>query len=294
MRRVQMQKDTAIPFTLANGSFRGIFLRGTDMIEEMITRHKTGPLETLILGQAYLAGALLGQTLKNKGRVQLKVESDGPAKGFSVEATSEGDVRGFLFTNPIDTGNAESLQDLMGPGDLSVTRIEEGQKQPFRGSVPYFGDPLPLEMAHYFASSEQTPTAFLLSLQFDDNNSFTQGAGLFLQALPGCDEELRDTLHASISSFLDPAKALVSGQTPEEYILEQFEEYTPTIYEGKSVRFFCGCTKEQFTGILGGMAQSEKDDILENGPIPLTVCCFHCGTNHSFEREELESIFVES
>ncbi len=289
-----MQKDIAIPFTLANGSFRGTFLRGTDMIQEMITHHKTGPLETLILGQAYLAGALLGQTLKNKGRVQLKVESDGPAKGFSVEATSEGDVRGFLFVNPIHAEHVESLEDLMGPGDLSVTRLEEGQKQPFRGSVPYFGDPLPLEMAHYFASSEQTPTAFLLSLQFDDDNRFIQGAGLFLQALPGCDDELRDTLHAGISAFLDPAKALVLGQTPEEYIQKQFEEYEPTVYDGRSVRFFCGCTKNQFTGILKGMAQSEKDDILENGPFPLTACCFYCGTNHTFEREELELIFVES
>ncbi len=288
-----MEKDSAIPFTLANGSFRGTFLQGTQMIQNMVKSHKTGPLETLILGQAYLGGALLGQNLKNQGRIQLKVESDGPAKGFTVEATSNGRVRGFLYTNPIEVGESQNLQELMGPGNLSVTRIEEGQKQPFQGSVPYFGDPLPLELAHYFKSSEQTPSAFLLSLDFNEENQCVSAAGLFVQAMPGCDENLAEALHQGVAKFEDPAKALTRGATPETYINTQFAEYEPTIYQSKPVEFYCGCKKEQFKGILKGMDSKEKQDILTNGPIPLEACCFYCGSLHTFEREELEQIFAE-
>ncbi len=286
-----MQKDRVIPFTLAEGSFRGLFLEGTQMVLDMAKSHKTGPLETLILGQAYLAGGLLGLHLKNQGRIQLKVESDGPAKGFTIEATSDGDVRGFLFTNPIPLGDAENLQDLMGPGNLSVTRIEKGQKQPFRGSVPYFGDPLPLELAHYYKSSEQTPTAFLLSLDFDSNNTCVAAVGLFVQAMPGCEANLAEALHTGVAQFPDPAKELAKGVTADKYLVDTFAGYEPMLYEERSIRFHCGCTKDQFKGILKGMSTDEKQDILTNGPMPLETCCFYCGSVHSFEKPELEELF---
>ena len=89
-------RDRLHRFMLADGMVRGAIVRTTRMVNEMRANHGLGGLETLVLGQAYIAAALLTANLKARDRVSLTVQCSGPIKGFDVESNVFGEVRGYL------------------------------------------------------------------------------------------------------------------------------------------------------------------------------------------------------
>jgi molecular chaperone Hsp33 len=88
-----------------------------------------------------------------------------------VEANAAGEVRGFLKNVPIPiektVGRTSILSPFFGAGFLSVTRTLADAKQPFTGRVMMAHGSLAKDLAHYYLTSEQIPTSFSLSVNFD-------------------------------------------------------------------------------------------------------------------------------
>ena len=128
-----IHKDGMSVFVMADGLYRGAFFHGTKFINQMRANHKLGILETLVLGQAYLSTALLIPTMKGRGRVSFRYDTNGPAAGFCTEADSAGTVRGYLLQDPIPITKPLDSWDLapfFGPGTLTISRFNEGAKEP--------------------------------------------------------------------------------------------------------------------------------------------------------------------
>jgi molecular chaperone Hsp33 len=106
-------KDRLYHFLLDYGAVRGALLHAGRLVGEMRANHELGPLETLVLGHAYIGATLLSVNLKGADRLKLQVQCSGPVRGFSAEANAFGEVRGYLAEVPIP---AESPVD---PADLS-------------------------------------------------------------------------------------------------------------------------------------------------------------------------------
>ena len=68
----KIEKDGMSVFIMAEGRFRGAFLNGTKLINQMKLQHNLGLLETMILGQGLLCAALMIQTMKGKEHIVLK------------------------------------------------------------------------------------------------------------------------------------------------------------------------------------------------------------------------------
>jgi len=180
-------KDRLHKFMLAEGAIRGAIMNGTRMVNEMRTNHELGILETLVLGRAYLGAVLMAADLKSDDRISIKFDCSGPIKGLVVEANAFGEVRGFLKQVPIPLDKpmeSFSLSPLFGAGFLSVTKYLEDAKQPFTGQVMLEYGNIAKDLANYYLTSEQVPTAFNLSIKFDTQGRVTGAGGLFLQALP--------------------------------------------------------------------------------------------------------------
>ena len=129
----KIEKDGMSVFIMAEGRFRGAFLNGTKLINQMKLQHNLGLLETMILGQGLLCAALMIQTMKGKEHIVLKYETDGPCRGFSVEVDSSGYVRGFLLNDSIPIEKPLESWDLtpfLGNGTVTVTRYIEGAREP--------------------------------------------------------------------------------------------------------------------------------------------------------------------
>ena len=81
-------KDRMYRFMMAGDMIKGAVVHTTRMVSEMRVNHDLGPLETLVLGQAYTAATLMCSGLKGKDRVSMNIQCSGPIKGLDVEASN--------------------------------------------------------------------------------------------------------------------------------------------------------------------------------------------------------------
>lgn len=279
---------------LADGQIRLIGLGGTTMVNQMRANHNLGILETLVLGQAYIAAGLMASSVKGNDRIQLTVDCGGPIGGIYVESWACGAVRGYLKNNPIHIDKpleSSDLSMLYGPGFISVTKLLEGSKAPFTGqTMIQYGD-LAKDLALYYNESEQTPTMFSLGVHFDKQGRVLGAGGLFLQAMPDCSDTILDQLQTKSQSLPSLAKALSEGKTVSDYCSEVFSDYGVENLASEPIAFSCPCNKQNFSTFLSKLPLDEKREILKAGKFPLELQCFNCGTVYSFEEDEVKKIF---
>ncbi len=290
-----LEDDSKDVFLLSGGQVRLTCVSATHIVNQMKANHRTGLLETYVLGQAYIAGLLLSSTIKGDDRVLLQIECGGPIKGLSIEAWAIGAVRGYLLENPIKLDKPlESLDTspLFGPGFLSVSRILEGAKEPVTGTIMMQYGNIAKDLALYFQESEQTATLFYICPHFDRSGNVTGAGGLFIQAMPGCSEELLTKLQEKASSLSDLGKAISEGMTNKEYVEKEFADFGVEHLSSSFVAFSCPCTRQHFLDYLAKLPANEKQGILA-GSFPLELECFNCGTIYSFSRDELEEVFKQ-
>ena len=294
-RLLASAKDRIYNFLLADGAVRGAILHGSRMVNEMRANHDLGILETLVLGRAYLGAGLMSANLKGSDRVSLKIECTGPVKGLTVEANAFGEVRGFLKSVPIpiDRPMADfNLSPFFGAGFLSVIRYVEDAKQPFTGKIALEYGNLAGDLANYFLKSEQIPTAFNLSIKYNTAGEVTGAGGLFLQAMPGAEDDLAAELEALVVGFPSLGEVFSDGQEPEGLIQTVFEKYHPRFLANQRVEFMCHCSPERLRQILMMLPTAELEDIRDNGPFPLEMRCHYCNTLHYFEKEEIQKVYA--
>ncbi len=289
-----LPEDGREVFLLHNDQVRVTSLQATTLINQMRANHELGLLETYVLGQAFLAAGLLSATVKGNDRIQLSIECGGPIGGVFVEAWAVGAVRGYLKHVPIPLKKpleSLDLNELYGPGFLSVSKLLEGHKAPFTGqTMMAYGD-LAKDLAHYYHQSEQTPSLFILSLNFDKEGRVVGSGALFLQAMPGCDEGVLDQLQEQAGKLKPLGAFLAEGKSITEYVQTEFSQYGVKHLAHQPLGFSCPCSREQYTKYLQNLAQSEREDILANGPFPLELVCLNCNTHYHYEKFELEHLF---
>jgi molecular chaperone Hsp33 len=293
-RLIAGAKDRLYNFLLANGAVRGAVLHGTHMVNEMRANHELGILETLVLGRAYLGVALMSANIKSIESVSLKIECSGPIKGLTVEANTFGEVRGFLKNVPIPIDKPMENFDLspfFGAGFLSVIRNMADAKQPFTSKIALQYGNIAQDLANYYLTSEQIPTAFNLSIMYDKQGQVTGAGGLFLQAMPGADDTLAAELEDLVVRFPSLGEAFADGQAPEALIQEVFQKYGPRFLADKRIEFMCHCSPQRLRRILRMLPMDQLLDIRDKGPFPLEMRCHFCNTLYHFSKEEIQNIF---
>jgi molecular chaperone Hsp33 len=284
-------------FLLHNDQIRVTAIGATTLINEMRANHELGLLETYVLGQAYLAGALLSATVKGNDRVQLNIECGGPIAGVFVESWAVGAVRGYLKHNPIplkEPLKSLDLNELYGPGFISVTKLLEGHKSPFTGQIMMTYGDLAKDLALYYQQSEQTPSLFLLSIHFDKQGEVRGSGALFLQAMPGCEEGILEQLQNQADNLPSLGAFLEKGRSIREYVEQQFAPYGIRHLAHQPLAFSCPCSRKQYSNYLANLSKDEQKDILKNGPFPLEVVCVNCNSKYHFEQFELDHLFSET
>lgn len=285
--------DKLFSFLMADGMLRGAVVNTTRMVREMRANHDLGPLETLILGHAYTAAALMTSNLKGKDRVSLSISCSGPVKGLDVEANVFGEVRGFLKSSKIeveDPGNLKSVSQLFGAGILTVTKYLEDAKSPYSGQVALEYGSIAEDLALYFLESEQKPTGFNLGVDFDENDEVLGAGGLFLQAMPGADEELLEKAEKTMAGITGLGGRLAVEEACDRFVLKTFDSFDPVILADRRVAFFCRCSADKMESYLSRLPEPDRKDILEKSEFPVEIRCHHCNTVYSFSREDMEKM----
>lgn len=287
-----LNEDSREVFLLEDNNFRATIISATHILNEMRANHDLGVVESLVLGQAYIANALLSATVKGNDRVQLTIECGGPIGGIYTEAWASGAVRGYLKNNPIVLTKPMTSYDtseLYGPGFLTVTKLIEGNKTPFTGQVMLNSGNLAQDLASYFNESEQVPSLFNLSVDFDKDGRILGAGGLFIQALPGCSEDLLIQMEEQANNMPSLGKSITSNTDIKEYFISNFPEANHLAHQ--HVGFSCPCSKENFAKHLVGLPKKEQLAIIEEGPFPLILSCLNCNSYYDFSEKEIKELF---
>jgi len=286
--------DRMTQFVADGGRIRGAYVQGNLVMREMAANHGLGVFETYVLGQAYLAALLMASTLKGEDRLNLSVQADGPAGGFTVDANAYGEVRGYLDQNPIripaDWTNP-TMRQILGKGLLSVTRFSETKRVPVTGTVEYSSASLALSLAHYYEQSEQIPTAFDLSLPFDREGKLLGAGGLVLQALPGYDLARWEAMVQRLYELPSIGENAAESHDPTALLNFWFSDFQPQILARRRVEFFCPCSKNKYGLFLQGLPEKDRAEILTDGPFPLVTTCHNCASAYQFDLQELQELW---
>ena len=287
-------RDRIHRFVLAGGQVRGAILHGTRMINEMRANHELGILETLVLGHAYLGAGLMTAGLKGSDRVGLKIECSGPIRGLEVEANAFGEVRGHLKQVPIPIDKPPesfNLSPFFGAGFIRVTRFLEDAKQPFTGQVELHYGSIARDLAWYYLTSEQIPTAFNLSVKFDVKGEVSGAGGLYLQALPEADETILAELENLVTDLPSIGESFTDNVSAPDLVQKAFKGHAPKFLADYRVEFMCHCNRDKIENMLMMLPVDDLQDIRDNGPFPLEIKCHNCNTAYHFEQAELAKIY---
>lgn len=300
-----LPKDEMTIFVLSDGRARGAIFHGTRFVNQMRAQHKTGILETMVLGQASLCGAMLLPTLKGREHLTWRYEIDGPAQGFSVETDTSGYVRSYLFNDHIPVEKPLENWDLepfLGEGTMTISTLFEGDKTPYVSSISVNKKNIAKDLVDFFDQSVQIKTAFNTSIQMDKNGRVTGAGGLFLQVMPEVggtkgngimteetisDEMLIERLEVAFKTAPSLGTWFSEGNTIDDLIYNQFCEFKPSIAVRRSVVYDCPCSKETYIRHIRSLPKAELDDIKKNGPNPLEICCRNCNSIYRIPTAEI-------
>ncbi|MBW1940024.1 MAG: Hsp33 family molecular chaperone HslO [Deltaproteobacteria bacterium] len=297
-------RDRLYVFLLAGGEVRGAVINGTRMINEMRANHDLGILETLVLGHAYLGAGLMSAGLKGNDRISLQIECSGPIKGLVVEANAFGEVRGYLKNVhiPVDKPLEDfDLSPFFGIGFITVTKYLEDAKQPFMGRVALQYGNLAQDLANYYLTSEQIPTAFNLSVRFDSEGKVIGAGGLVLQAMPGARKQTIERVENLVRNLPSIGTIFAEDRTSEEknpdkqapakLVKEVFKSFSPKFLADYRVEFMCHCNEKRICSLLTLLPLEDLKDILEKGPFPVEILCHNCNTPYHFTQADIKQIY---
>ena len=292
-----LEKDGMSIFVMADGQFRGALFHGTRFVNQMRANHNLGILETMVLGQACLCGALMIPTMKGKERLRLRYDTNGPAAGFSVEADSTGYVRGYLLQDRIPVEKPLENWDLapfLGPGTVSVTRFPEGRAEPMTGTVEIKHRNIAKDLAWYFLQSEQINTAFNTSIQLDKKGRVVGAGGLFLQTLPGADDEVIQRVEMAFEASPSYGQWFSEKGGRDDIIYGLFREFNPSVALERDVVFDCPCSKDVFERHILNLDRKELSEIVETNPDePVETICHYCGSVYRIDKKDLKAKMSE-
>ena len=305
-----LEEDKLRIFTMAEGRVRGALFHGTRFVNQLRAQHNLGILETYILGQASLCGALTIPMMKDMEHTAIKFEGNGPAQGYSVEASSTGFVRSFLFNEHIQLDKPLESWDLnpfLGEGTITCSRIHKDDKYPQSSTVEVNSGNIATDFATYFAQSEQINTAFNSSIQFDKQGRVIGAGAMYLQIMPKTggtakvgsqvdshaeetaeDEDLLRRVENAFKAC--PSLGLLYSEKQvdsEDIIIGLFREFSPTISLTRDVIFDCKCNEEYYINYLRTLPKEQIEDIKKNGPDPLEIICRNCGSIYKIPVEKI-------
>ncbi len=276
-----------------DGQIRVFTIDATETVAEAQRRHDTWSASSAALGRTMVGALLLGATVKGDEKLTVKVEGNGPTGHIVADSNGKGTVKGYIANPKVSLPlNEKGKIDVRGAvgteGTLTITK-DLGLKEAFSGQVPLISGELAEDFTYYMATSEQTPSAFGLSVLVDTDESIKAAGGFMIQVMPGATEETITAIEKAIENIPMVSRLMENGETPEGILDRLVGEGNAKVLDKMPISFECDCSKDRFAGAIVSLGKKEIDDMITEDHGAEAVCHF-CGNKYHYSEQELEDL----
>lgn len=286
-------EDYVIKAVAANGTIRAFAGSFRNTVNEAQNIHKTSPVATAALGRTLAMTSIMGLMLKDDNDlITVSIKCDGPAAGILATASSNGYVKGYIFNHdinlPLKKNGKLDVCGAVGSGTLTVIK-DLGLKEPYSGQIRLVSGEIAEDFAHYFAHSEQTPSAVSLGVLVDVDYSVKHAGGFVIQSMPGADDNMLDHIQEKFLAQKSITTLLEEGSSPETMLESVLGEFGLSVLEKCPVKYYCNCSWERVRKALISLGSDEINEILAEDK-QAEINCHFCGKKYFFGEADLEDI----
>ena len=278
-------------------NIRGVAIQATGLVQEIADRHGIQGQTQKGLGEAVVAGLLIGSFCKAGERINLNIQASGLYRQALIDAHPNGTVRGYV-SERTEASAARFDGNLAGKGPwgsglMSVLRTkgEEG-KQPYIGTVPLVTGHLAKDLTYYWMQSEQIPSAVGLVTEVQGNKVISAG-GFLVQALPGASAAEIMSIEHHINDLQSLAGELTQDADPIKLLSRIFQSSAFAVVEEKPLFFECNCSWSRVERALVLVGPSELRAMLKEDH-HASVRCDFCAKEYEVTSEALEQMIAAS
>lgn len=255
----------------------------TDIVEYARKIHNLPPIPAAALGRLLTATSMMGVMLKSENHsVSVQISCSGVLKGLVAVSDSKGNVKGYVknkeVLTEIDERGKLNVKGAIGEGTLTVIK-DLGLKEPYIGQIELISGEIAEDITHYFALSEQIPSAVALGVLIDRDESIKSAGGFIIQVLPDTDEDIILELEQKLKNFSNISSVL-ENKSIEEIVKELFGRIEYEVLARYQPVYKCDCSKEKVESIIPLLKDEEiSDDTIE-------IVCSFCQKKYYFSKEE--------
>lgn len=261
----------------------------TNLVREACKLHNCSHLASAALGRTMNGALLLAATMKDQERISVRFCGDGPLGEVVADAEGTG-VRGYVENPdaflPLKNGKLD-VGGGVGVGNLVVTRYLQNA-EPFTGYCELYNGEIASDLTKYLYVSEQTPASVALGVLVDKEGEVVASGGFFVQAMPGCTDEMLEQLEHNISLMLSVTDMLELGYDTKKIILDICGDIPVDFKESVPVSFKCRCSRERIKDALASLGRGALEEISQDSVTE--AHCQYCNTTYQFTQAEIQGI----
>ncbi|MCP0886822.1 Hsp33 family molecular chaperone HslO [Ligilactobacillus sp. WILCCON 0076] len=290
--------DYLVKSLVYEGQLRAYAVDATQIVREAQKKQDTWSAASAALGRTLVGTILLSAaSLKDEGKMTVRINGDGPVGGIVVDANYKGEVKGYIqhphIHLPLNNNHKIDVKGAVGTtGFLSVTK-DLGLKEPFTGQVDLVSGELGEDFTYYLAKSEQIPSAVGLSVFVNEDNSIETAGGFMIQVLPGAQDEILNKLEKRLQNMEPISTIMRKKKAPEDILKEIFTEKNIKFLSKEKFIYKCDCSKKRFAQILATLPVGDIEEMIAQDHGAQAICHF-CGNKYNFSEEELKEIVQRS
>ena len=289
-------KSTILRAMTRDGSARILVINSKEMVNSVVSSHRTSPTATAALGRLVTAASMIGTMLpENKDSVTVTFAGDGPAGKLIAVADYYGNVKGYIQNPLVDVPKKSNgkldVGAAVGSGTLSFVK-QVGEVEPQIGMTEIVSGEIAEDIASYFANSEQVPTLLSLGVLVDKDYSCLAAGGVLVQLLPFPDDATVDLIERNAADLVNISRYYERGMTNEQIADIALRDVPYDIFDTLEVEYKCDCSRKRMHEKMLSLGKKELSGLLdeqeaEGKPRELTAICRFCNTEYTFTESEL-------
>jgi molecular chaperone Hsp33 len=270
--------DRLLRAITADGRYRIVGARTTDLVAENRRKHQPGEPAALALARALTAAALVSTFEKDFHRIMLQWKGRGPLGMVHADVRPTGALRAYVH----DATPVGDLPTALGPGMFGVVEQDlEGRVT--QGSLPLETHEVDVDVEVFLRRSEQVPSVLRV---FGGEVEGGPVAGLLIQRLGDAEEE-GDPLDPAVRAReLDPAMDL------EVLMVAAVPELPLRMLSESPLSLGCECSAERIERGVSLLGPDELTEMADLGEVARVTCEF-CSQDHVVGIHRLRELAAE-